>query len=505
MAGARFEEAARRFEEARDLGAPLAEMAVPWASALIRLRRRAEACSLLEDASGSGVGDAGLRYRTGACWLRVGAPRRALPHLEAALNQGVSHAAASLDLAEAWFEVGRDDLAADLLAGLADEVEDAGMLHAIGRMLFRRVLYRQALEPLRKAVAARPRWYDARMFLGLAHFQLEQYQECVRVLAGLGEGAASPEARILRGSALARLGDEAGAGRELRAAVRLQPERADGYLNLGLFHLDQGRLEDALREIEQAAARNARGAKVLYRVKARANCRGLEPPSPSTAQGRDERRARFYTRFADTLLAGQQWGSALEVYLAALRADPRQARPYGGIGLICQELGTAEAGLVFVRRGLEWAPDDAELHYYLGSLHDYLAQPMEATESYRTALGLAGPDSAPARYWVRLGAAQLALGDRGQAEESIQRALAVEPDFAEAHYRLGLLRLGEGLHSQAERLLERAVELEPTLHEAYYSWGLACVRNGKREKGRTILEAHRRKVALRSANAGVGR
>ncbi len=504
MAGARFEEAAQWFAEARDLGAPLAEMAVPWASALIRLRRRAEACSLLEEVSGAGVGDAGLRYRTGACWLRVGAPRRALPHLEVALDQGVSHAAAALDLARAWFEVGREDLAADLLGGLADEVEDAGTLHAIGRMLFRRVLYRQALEPLRKAVAARPQWYDARMYLALAHFQLEQYQECVGALAGLKEGAASSETRILRGAALARLGDGAGARSELRAAVRLEPDRADGYLNLGLFHLDHGRVDDALRAFEQAAVRNSRGAKVLYRVKARANCRGLEPPASAAAQGRDVTRARFYTRFADTLLGGQQWGSALEVYLVALFADPRQARPYGAIGLICQELGTAEAGLAFLRRGLQWNPDDAELHYYLGSIHDYLAQPKEAAASYRAALALAGHNSAPARYWVRLGSAQLALGHRGEADESIRRALAVEPDFAEAHYRLGLLRLGEGLHAQAERLLERAVELEPTLHEAYYSWGLACIRNGKREKGRTILEAHRRKVALRNASAGVG-
>ena len=499
MAGGRFEEALQHFNLARRLGARVVEIADPWATALERQGRTPEACALLNEASAAEEGSASLRYRTGACLLRLDAPREALPHLEAARRQGLTHAAASLKLAQAQFGIGREDLAVDLLTGMTEQGADPGTLLEIGKMLFRGVLYRHALAPLQKAWAARPGWYDAGMYLALARYQLEDYEECVQVLSSFPSEFLSSEARILLGSALARHGDTSVARQELEIAVRMAPRRADGYLNLGLFHLDQGMGEDARRAFAQAATRDAQGAKVLYRVGPGGNCRGLTPPRG--LPGGDSRQALYFSQLADTLLAGQQWGSALAVYLEALRIDPRLSRPYGGIGLICQELGTAQVGLEFVKQGLRLHPADRELHYYLGSLYDHLSEPLRAIESYRTALGLGETRAAPARYWLRLGMAQIDAGQASRAEESFRTALAGEPGLAEAHYQLGRLRFGEGRYALAESLFERAVALDPSLAEAYYSWGLACVRTGKSDKGREILDSHRRKSALRKANA----
>ena len=172
------------------------------------------------------------------------------------------------------------------------------------------------------------------------------------------------------------------------------------------------------------------------------------------------------------------------------------------MGLICQELGTAEVGLEFVRRGVELHPSDRELRYFLGSLYEYLSQPEMAIQSYRGALGLGDPSTAPARYWLRLGLVQLASGMESEAETSFMTALDREPEFPEGLYQLGKLRFREGQYAEAESLLERAVRLDPSMDGAYYSWGLACVRNGNGEKGRTILESHRRKAALRQAQEG---
>lgn len=498
MAGARFEDAARHFSRARELGARVEDIADPWSKALVRLGRRDEACSLLGDASAADEENATLRYLTGACLLRLDEAREAVPHLEAALGNGLGHAAASFDLAEARFRIGREDLAADLLMEMTEAGSDPGTLLEVGKVLFRRVLYRHALAPLEKAWSERPGWYDAGMYLALAHYQLEEYEECVQVLSALPVESSPTELRILLGSALARLGRPEEARQELETAARLSPERADGYLNLGLFFLDHGRAGDARRAFERAATKHSQGAKVLYHVKARVNCRGLAPPA--NLDGGDPDQALFYRRFADTLLAGQQWGAALEVYLTALQIDPGQPRPYGGIGLICQELGTAEVGLAFVRRGLDLNPADQELHYFLGSLYDYLSKPMQAIASYQAALRLAKHGTAPARYWLRLGVAQLAAGRAADAEASIRRALGADPELAEAHYRLGRIRFSEGQYSRAESLFERAVDLDPSLDEAYYSWGLASIRTGKGEKGRAILDSHRRKSALRKAN-----
>ena len=498
MAGARFGEAAERFGRARDLGASVVEIADPWSRALVRLGRREEACTLLGDAASVDAENASLRYLAGSCYLRLGSAGDALPHLEAARRLGIGHSAAAMDLARARIASGREDLAVDQLLGMTERSSDPGLLLAIGKTLFQGVLYRQALVPLAKARESRPGWYDAGMYLALSHYQLEEYRECADILSALDLESRPSEARLLLGSALARLGTADVARLELETGIRLAPERADGYLNLGLFLLDHGQREEALNVFDQAAGRDARGAKVFYQVKSRPNCRGLTPPHGTP--GGDAARSRYFIEFADSLLAGQQWGAALEVYLTALSIDPRPARPYGGIGLICQELGTAEVGVEFVRRGLQLHPSNAELHYYLGSLYEYLSQPLAAIESYRKALGLADPKAIPARYWLRLGLAQLAAGQVAQAESSFQAAIEREPEFAEAHYRLGRVRFRDGEYAEAEQLFQRAVVLDPSSPEAYYSWGLALVRTGKSQQGRAILESHRRKAELRQSH-----
>ena len=259
--------------------------------------------------------------------------------------------------------------------------------------------------------------------------------------------------------------------------------------------------EEALVVFERAAARDARGAKVLYSVGSRTNCQGLAPPSGSSRG--DEATSRYFTDLANTLLAGQQWGSALEVYLTALGLDAGQARPYGAIGLVCQELGSVEVGMAYVQRGLELHPGDAELHYYRGSLEEYLGRPLAAIESYKNALELSDTKTVHSRYSLRLGLAQLAAGQPAQAEESFLAALELNPTFAEAHYRLGMLRLRDRHFAEAEGLFKRALDLDPSLHEAFYSWGLACIRGGQREKGQSILEAYRRKLALRDPGGGM--
>ena len=501
MATGQFGEAHEHFARAREMGANVAGFAEPWSTALVRIGRRNDACTLLGDAAGESPNNPSLRYLAGSCLLRLDLPREALPHLEAAGKLGIAHSGARLDLARARLEAGMEDVAVEQLLEMTVQAEAPGTLLAIGRLLFERVLYRQALVPLSKAFAARPGWYEAGMYLGLAHYQLEQYSECADVVDTFADEPGSAESRLLLGSALARLGKPEDARRELEAVIEMTPDRADGYLNLGLFLLENRTREDALEVLEQSAARDARGAKVLYRIGSRNDCQGLAPPAPG--QSGNGSSSRYLTEFADSLLAGQQWGSALELYLAALSLDARLARPYGGIGLICQELGSASVGMDFLRQGLRLHPSNSELHYYQGSLFDYLSQPLAAIESYERALALGGKGLAPPRYWLRLGLAQVAVGREAQAEASFQAALEREPEFAEAHYRIGRLRLGQGRYGEAEKYLERAVALDPFLTEAYYSWGLACLRNGNREAGRAILESHRRKASLREAAGGM--
>ncbi len=500
MSQARFEEAASHFARAHEHGLSAIEIAEPWSLSLKRIGRRRDACEVLNDASSADPQRADLRYLAGACLLEAGAPRLAMPHLEAAHRNGVSHAAASMALARAQFGSGREELATELLADVSAASANRGILLEIGKLLFQHVLYRQALQPLRKAWRMGPDTYDVGMYLALSHYQLEQYEDCVEVLRSIESLSAPAEFRYLLGSALARTGDPGAARRELATGIELAPDQAGGYLNLGLFLLDHSAFEEALAVFKHAARRDARGAKVFYKPSRTASCRALALPS-AAAEG-DRERALYFTDLGDALLAGQQWAAALAVYLAAVEINPGAARAYGGIGLVCQELGTAEVGLQFARRATELDPSDPDLHYYLGSLYQYMSQPKLAVESYGRALRLPGENPARPRYWLRLGMAYMEVGEAAAAEESYRKALQIDSNFAEAHFRLGRIRFSSGRHAEAEALFEKAVRLDPLLTEAYYSWGLACMRNGKTERGLEILESHRKKAALRQGQPG---
>ena len=61
-----------------------------------------------------------------------------------------------------------------------------------------------------------------------------------------------------------------------------------------------------------------------------------------------------------------------------------------------------------------------------------------------------------------LGSLYLKKGDLAKAEDSIKKALAVEPDTAHAHILMGDCLLREKDHDGAEREYKKAVELSPT-------------------------------------------
>lgn len=497
MASSRYEEAVLHFEKAREKGRALAGMAEPWSRALLKLGIGEQACAVLQDAVSSPTADNNLHYLAGTCYLGLDEPRRALPHLESAYRNGLRHSGVVTHLARAQLASGREDRAVALLAEMVEGNSSPGLLLEVGKALFQRVLYRQSIQAFRKALRAKPGWYDAGMYLALAHYLLEEYPESAKALAEMNLDPGPVEYQYLQGSVQARLGDYDRAQEELERSIRIAPERAGGYLNLGLFYLERGERDKAMELIEQGTKRTMSGAKIFYTIASRTNCHGLSPPD-AVGQG-DAERAQLYIDLADRLLVGRQWGSALEVYLTALHIHPTAARPYGGIGLICQELGSAEVGLKYLKKGAALHPSEPDLHFYLGSIYDYLSRPDEAITSYEQALRLGGEDKNQARYWLRLGLAQITSGQTSKAEEAFRRALEGDPGSAEAHYQLGKLRLNHRQFPEAEQLLATAVALDPFLSEAYYSWGLACIRNGEPEKGRDILEGYQKRQALRRA------
>jgi len=75
------------------------------------------------------------------------------------------------------------------------------------------------------------------------------------------------------------------------------------------------------------------------------------------------------------------------------------------------------------------------------------------------------------RYY-RLGQVQIEQGKTLQAIESVDKALKIDPENAEAHYLLGYIRYQQSEYKPAEREFRKALKLNPYYTDAHNHLGL---------------------------------
>jgi predicted O-linked N-acetylglucosamine transferase (SPINDLY family) len=106
---------------------------------------------------------------------------------------------------------------------------------------------------------------------------------------------------------------------------------------------------------------------------------------------------------------------------------------------------------------------DTVVLHLLGALLLETERNKEGLEILRRAVGVAPTQAV---LFANLGEAQRRLGDHEGARASLHRAIALQPDLAEAHYTLGLTLRAQG-DGEAALAFESAVALKPTLLPAY--------------------------------------
>lgn len=110
------------------------------------------------------------------------------------------------------------------------------------------------------------------------------------------------------------------------------------------------------------------------------------------------------------------------------------------------------------------APTAAQLNDF-GIWLSGQGMPDAAEEYFRAALAL---DRGNAEVWNNLGMVQTRLGDAG-ARGSYQRAIALDPSLALAHYNLGTVLDASGAYDDAIEEFTRALTLDPRLGDPVYN------------------------------------
>ncbi len=228
--------------------------------------------------------------------------------------------------------------------------------------------------------------------------------------------AATGMAAALRALAVARhgAGDDAGAAAALTVAVMLGPADAVAWNNLGGLSRGDERREGLFRR----AARSAPDYAHAF-----------------FSWGQAAARRKWFDR-------------ALTLLRRALALAPGLAEAYGPLALTLRDLDRLDEAEGVLRRLCWLAPDGAAAWVDRGTLEQMRGR----ADAARRLMGAGlARDPACADGLSGLGLLTAAAGDEGVGERWLERALALNPDLAEARLNRGLLRLGRGALAEGWR------------------------------------------------------
>jgi tetratricopeptide (TPR) repeat protein len=241
------------------------------------------------------------------------------------------------------------------------------------------------------------------------------------------------------GTAYYYQGDLATSREMLRQSLKLNPQHAPTWYNLGVLLNQTGRKAEA-----ESAYREA--------VKA------------------DPQYAPAWNNLGMLLNDLGRKAEAESAWREAVKADPQHAPAWSNLGVLLNQTGRkAEAESAF-RTAAKADPQHAQSWYNLGVLLNQRGRKAEAENAYKEAVE-ADPQYAPA--WFNLGNLLKKLGRKAEAESAWREAVKADPQDVNAWYSLGALYRQQKRSLEAVEALEQAVSLEP--ENAVAHAGLAAV------------------------------
>jgi Tfp pilus assembly protein PilF len=158
--------------------------------------------------------------------------------------------------------------------------------------------------------------------------------------------------------------------------------------------------------------------------------------------------------------------------------SPASVRNYLPYGRELLDQGLESAALVAYERAAQASPN-AFTFYRLGSLLAKRGEPAQARTAYERALALQ-PDLAEASN--DLGTLLAQQGELDAAIDLFRKALAATPEYPDALNNLGYALLLTGRDAEARALYEKALALQPDFPEALNNLGLLFGRAGNHEQ-----------------------
>lgn len=197
----------------------------------------------------------------------------------------------------------------------------------------------------------------------------------------------------------------------------------------------------------------------------------------AAAANPDDALARF--RLGNAHFAQHDFMEASRAYFDAMRRadpeDPLLVKIHINMGISLESESRLEAAEREYAKAAEVAPNHPRVHKLLGSARLAMGDAPKAAAALERALQI-NPEFADA--WADMGCAQAALGSAFQSRRCLDKALALEPDHIEAHFNYGNLERQEGNLKAALKHYDHVLATEPEHWRAWLNKAVVLAKVG---------------------------
>ena len=188
-------------------------------------------------------------------------------------------------------------------------------------------------------------------------------------------------------------------------------------------------------------------------------------------------KAKWYAKKGNT-------GEAQKLYQAVVKAFPKNKRGQRGL-----------ASLGKIKKNNDQKPPQETINQLItlfnqGKFSETVDQAQACTKKYPNAFNV----------WNILGVGNNVLGKVDEAIKAYERALSINPNFADAHHNIGNALFEQGKLDQAIEAYKKSLDLEPNNAEAYFNMGNTLQEQGRLDES---ISSYIRAIRINPNHAGV--
>ena len=243
-------------------------------------------------------------------------------------------------------------------------------------------------------------------------------------------------------------------------ALKIKPDFAKGYYNIGIALLHQGQLDAAINSYKQVL-------KIMPTFAGAHNNIGNAQKEKGDLQ------------------------AAINSYKNAILAKPDYAEAYYNMGIAQQDKGDLKAAINSYKKALKIMPNHAVAYNNMGNAQKEKGDSQAAIECFRHALEIQ-PNYAEAYF--NMSSALQDNNDLEAAIESYMQALKIKPEYAEAHNNMGVLLNDQGNQDAAINSYINALKIKPDYARAYNNMGNALMEKGDLE---VAIESYKQALKIK--------